>query len=126
MYNSFVSSLSPVKLIILFLFVGVLGLTVFYLTQKIQKNSYLTLKVDVVQLIDISPVTGASVELLKVSGNGRSNVFARASLGNDGRAVLKAPAGNYVVDMVSGYAGREEIKLGKDTEVILKVIPVLQ
>jgi hypothetical protein len=86
-----------------------------------QSSRYL-LQVNVVNMVENSPVTGARVraQLLDKDGNpkGLSHI---QSLDENGQSSFRLSPGRYKVSMVTGYSGFEIVDLDKDIEITLKV-----
>jgi len=78
------------------------------------------LTIRVVDLLDNSVVSGASVEVAHAKGG----VISRKSLDDKGIANFDLPPGAYIVRMSSGYTGQAEIDLQFERDLLLKVIPV--
>jgi hypothetical protein len=87
------------------------------------------LTVQVVHLLNETPVTGATVTVVALKKGGSDSdgrVVARQSLSEGGSASFQLSPGYYLIRMQSGYTGRIKINLEENKEVIFKVIPVLQ
>lgn len=88
------------------------------------------LSVHVVYLLDGTPVTGATVEVVslseRASNDSDGRVIACRSLNDEGWALFRLPADRYLARMRSGYTGQTKINLEEDKEVVLTVIPVLR